>query len=332
MLRLLLDTSKLNVGRHEGVLTISTPCEDIAAIKIPYRARVTSPARAIPGRVFFGRCALGETKVEKTTIVVMPGIVDDDAEFQYTVSDPAILTIALGKKSTFGQELLVHLTPNAEGDIHETIMVDIKDDSKRFRSVIIPVVGRCYAKDNNADGNIVEKRALSLCGPHCIQYVLKHYGRNLTFEEVVEDIPSYHPNRGTTLYDLKKAIESHGFTTLAIRCERFPDQRPDCLVIVHLKGEKYGGHFAVLLPKDDSRSLQEQECLWMGPDEYLVLPPRALERLLSGAMLFVIPSARETELQSMSISTHENCAAQSMCPVLCFEYSLLDVSTLQHVR
>ena len=216
-----LDTSKLNVGRHEGVLTISTPCEDIAAIKIPYRAGERHLREAIPGRVFFGRCALGETKVEKTTIVVMPGIVDDDAEFQYTVSDPAILTIALGKKSTFGQELLVHLTPNAEGDIHETIMVDIEDDSKRFRSVIIPVVGRCYAKDNNADGNIVEKRALSLCGPHCIQYVLKRCGRNLTFEEVVEDIPSYHPNRGTTLYDLKKAIESHGFTTLAIRAHDF---------------------------------------------------------------------------------------------------------------
>ena len=105
-----------------------------------------------------------------------------------------------------------------------------------------------------------------VCGPRCVQYILKEYGQQGDLIELIREMQWPNLEGGSTLTALEQALTSRG-----IHCgiSEVPEDAQIAWkhpVIVHLRGRSGTiGHFAIWLPC----SSNETVWLWAGPHGFV---------------------------------------------------------------
>ena len=121
-----------------------------------------------------------------------------------------------------------------------------------------------------------------VCGPRCVQYVLRNYGVQSRLVDLVREIQWPAIEDGATLDSLERAFNSRSISTCAITIAPGCQLNWPYPVIVHLK-ETDGqlGHFVVWLPTSQ-RSMAD---VWTGLDGIQRGSAFKLAAKMSGAVL-----------------------------------------------
>ena len=91
-----------------------------------------------------------------------------------------------------------------------------------------------------ADTNV--GRAITVCGPTCVQHVLLAYGQEVELVELVAEIQGGDAERNSSMFDLKRALESRGVSTAIVDLGVLGFVGSHCPAIIHYRR----GHFAVV--------------------------------------------------------------------------------------
>jgi ABC-type bacteriocin/lantibiotic exporter with double-glycine peptidase domain len=104
-----------------------------------------------------------------------------------------------------------------------------------------------------------------VCGPRCVQFVLKWYGIEAGLIDLVRETQWPGLESGADLASLARAFRNRGITACAVQAgdRRLSDWPYPALV--HLSGASSLGHFVVWVPADGP---ERPPCYWMGLDGY----------------------------------------------------------------
>jgi ABC-type bacteriocin/lantibiotic exporter with double-glycine peptidase domain len=147
-----------------------------------------------------------------------------------------------------------------------------------------------------------------VCGPRCVQYVLRRYAVEEDLIELVREIQWPHLESGATLEALADALAKRSVYSRAIRIESVAQIRWPHPVILHLSGDGKLGHYLVMLPTRDDGGVR----VWPGLAEEPSPSLDDLDQACSGAVLLTSP-------QPMS----ENCPLLEADPTLYFWFVCL---------
>ncbi len=141
-----------------------------------------------------------------------------------------------------------------------------------------------------------------VCGPRCVQFVLKQYGKEGDLIELVREIQWPDLESGANLDSVDQALRRRGVNTRALRIDPHADFRWPYPVILHLKGQNGLGHYAVWLPS----STPEQSHVWISLSGVRVGPTKKLAESLSGAILLTSPDPITDPLSAVAIPAGQN--------------------------
>jgi ABC-type bacteriocin/lantibiotic exporter with double-glycine peptidase domain len=125
-----------------------------------------------------------------------------------------------------------------------------------------------------------------VCGPRCVQFVLKYYGIEEDLIDLVREIQWPDLERGASLDSLEMALRMRGIETRAMRLGSRGVLKSPHPVIMHLNGKSAGGHYVVWLPS----SSDSESHVWIGLAGVQVGPTLDLEKSRSGAILLTSPT------------------------------------------
>ncbi len=96
-----------------------------------------------------------------------------------------------------------------------------------------------------------------VCGPRCVQFVLKHYGVEVGLDSLVREMQWPDFANGSSVRQIQKALDSRGVYTRSIQLKNVGSFSAPRLLIMHLRGRqdndnRAGGHFVVVLPESTS--------------------------------------------------------------------------------
>ena len=108
----------------------------------------------------------------------------------------------------------------------------------------------CCGMAYSAGGPSPEAAGVSDCGPHCIRYLARYYGREVTLEKAY-DLCEFNPStsKSTNMLQLKKACENLGLKCLGIKGPLEVINEPafsQCSFIVQVEKDGFG-HFVVIV-------------------------------------------------------------------------------------
>jgi hypothetical protein len=107
-----------------------------------------------------------------------------------------------------------------------------------------------------------------ICGPRCVQFVLKHYGHEESLTSLVREMQWPDQLKGSSVQQVEKALESRGVHVRSIQLSNVGSFWPKCPAIVHLleedsEGDKgVEGHFVVVMPESDANDAVVWDGLW----------------------------------------------------------------------
>lgn len=151
-----------------------------------------------------------------------------------------------------------------------------------------PVLARRYPRANEM-----------ACGPRCLDYILRFYGKTAEFTELVEELQRGDVCRATTLLALRECLLDRGIAVEAVRCEPgdlrlFDWPEP---AIMHLKGERGAtGHFVVVVPSAHARGYLQ---VWDGIYGTGEMPAKKIEQTSTGYLLLTSASPIKNARQCM---------------------------------
>jgi Peptidase C39 family len=138
------------------------------------------------------------------------------------------------------------------------------------------------------------KAADFVCGPRCVQYVLRHFGLSADLSDLIHEMQWPEIERGTNLVAIQEALQKRGVFTRAVRVGTDVELRWPHPVIVHLSAaDQEIGHFVVQLPSDEPGNA----IVWIGLDGWVMGDKQKLAARRSG---FVLLTAPEPILDPMS--------------------------------
>ncbi len=79
----------------------------------------------------------------------------------------------------------------------------------------ILVVGSIFLSCAIAEGRVTQRTADNVCGPRCVQFVLSHFGIDVSLPELVRQ-SQWPIDGGASLSALKRSLESKGIFVKAI--------------------------------------------------------------------------------------------------------------------
>ncbi len=133
-----------------------------------------------------------------------------------------------------------------------------------------------------------ENRPDVVCGPRCVQYILKHYGQQVELHDLIQELQWPNLEAGSNLADLQKSLNKRGIHTAAIQLS--PGAKLDWPepVLVHLKlgtsiTPETLGHFVVWLPSSTNDIVH----LWFGPKGVHQGTNARFAGICSGGMLLI---------------------------------------------
>jgi hypothetical protein len=140
---------------------------------------------------------------------------------------------------------------------------------------------------------IVDEVTDGHCGPRAVKRILDWYGINEDLHVLSAEIQPLINDRSSSMASLALALRKRSITTSAFEIGRSVRIESDRPVLVHLSGSNGYTHFAVLLPRESSRSVgnsalaksQKPNLVWMGPGDSQFLSDREFGRIRSGAVL-----------------------------------------------
>jgi len=128
-----------------------------------------------------------------------------------------------------------------------------------------------------------------VCGPRCVQFVLKHFGQEVELAELVREMQWPQLTEGATAASVIAALENRGVFVKAIQVDPkntvFVWEHP---MIVHLKpsGDGSLGHFVVRMPQ----SADEKVAIFDGLAGLRTEPSDKFSRKMSGVVLLCSPT------------------------------------------
>ena len=162
-----------------------------------------------------------------------------------------------------------------------------------------------------------------VCGPRCVQYLLKHYGQEVDLIELVREMQWPELEAGTTMDTIEKALNSRGIHTLGMQLAPRARLKWPHPVLVHMKveGAKFG-HFAVRLP-----SSSDTVDLWCGLAGIQRVSEDELSKRCTGAVLLTAPKPI-TDVESAI----ERAGVPAYVWWICFSGSLFSLLIVAIVR
>lgn len=135
-----------------------------------------------------------------------------------------------------------------------------------------------------------ENRPDVVCGPRCVQYILKHYGQQVELHDLIQELQWPNLEAGSNLAGLQKSLNQRGIHTAAFKLPPGSQLGWTQPVIVHLKeGTTVTsgtlGHFAVWLPTSANGVAE----LWFGPDGVRRGTNSRFDSIRSGTVLLTYP-------------------------------------------
>lgn len=132
----------------------------------------------------------------------------------------------------------------------------------------------------------IQGMADNICGPRCVQFVLRQYGFNAELQELVREVQWPALEEGATLDSMTQALQRRGICTCVLKLDpstrlawRYP-------VIIHLRGNKgFLGHYLVLLPRSGTDEADEY-VEFTGVSHY---PSSAIHERMSGVVMLTSP-------------------------------------------
>ncbi|MGM0488771.1 MAG: cysteine peptidase family C39 domain-containing protein [Planctomycetota bacterium] len=92
-----------------------------------------------------------------------------------------------------------------------------------------------------------------ICGPRCVQFVLKQYGRAEPLDALVREMQWPDLSKKSSVRQIEKALESRSVYTRSIQLKNTRRFEPRCPAVVHLcrghGGGEGSGHFVVVMPR-----------------------------------------------------------------------------------
>lgn len=125
------------------------------------------------------------------------------------------------------------------------------------------------------------------CGPRCVQYILKYYGKDEDLIDLVRETQWPNLEQGASLQSLDIALRKRGVHTSALRLKSINTLRWPYPVLLHLKGQNGGGHYIVWLPCSSA----DQATVWVGLDGQETGATRQLAQRCSGRILLTAPTS-----------------------------------------
>lgn len=114
----------------------------------------------------------------------------------------------------------------------------------------------------------------NICGPRCVQLVLRHYGRSVDLVEAVREIQFPDIKSGASLADMRRMLEREGIPTAALSVPRGYSLNWPHPSLAHMPGRGRLGHYVAIVAKGaeteelardgiaDVRSLRTFTALW----------------------------------------------------------------------
>ena len=137
-----------------------------------------------------------------------------------------------------------------------------------------------------------------VCGPRCLQLVLRHYGRDADLVDLIRKIQWPNVEQGTSLSALQHELEERGVHTLVVRCPKssLPDWPHPLIVHFELaEGSTQGlGHFAVVF---QNSSTTNSVTLCGGPNGPETMPVPKFVRQFSGWAILTSPDPIPVDLK-----------------------------------
>lgn len=145
---------------------------------------------------------------------------------------------------------------------------------------------------------VTRSRGDVVCGPRCLQYLLRHYGIETELMDLVKETQSDF-EEGATLDALNEALRRRGVHTAALRLPSTAVIRWPHPVLMHLKSDDEGmGHYVIWLPTSE----RTQVHVWNGLAGIQTGSESRLAAKRSGVVL--LTSQTEIEQPTMaSVST-----------------------------
>lgn len=140
-------------------------------------------------------------------------------------------------------------------------------------------------------GELVSKSDnIVVCGPRCVQFVLRHYGRDEDLIDLVQELQWPDLGGGATLSGLRQALENRGIHTFAMRVEPGARLNWHSPAVLHWRGEERTlGHFVVWLPSSGTRAV----LIWDGVFGTSRMTRSELASQMSGVILLTSASPIE---------------------------------------
>lgn len=143
--------------------------------------------------------------------------------------------------------------------------------------------------DHSADELDVDE----VCGPRCVQYVLKCFGTDVDLIEVVREAQWPRLEQGATLTSLADALKRRGIFTFPMHIGSDIRLKSPYPVIVHVKDDECInaiGHYVVWLPSSSGGNIR----VWWGLEGVKLLRESDWTEKRSGAILLCEPNAITT--------------------------------------
>ncbi len=124
-----------------------------------------------------------------------------------------------------------------------------------------------------------------VCGPRCVQFVLREHGIEAELIELIKEIQWPDLESGTTLDRVNAALKQRGLNTELVNVPNDSVYVWPHPAIVHVpdpKGEL--GHFAVLLPSNNTHEVT----LWLGVGGVAKKTPAEFHKMHSGVALITM--------------------------------------------
>jgi ABC-type bacteriocin/lantibiotic exporter with double-glycine peptidase domain len=130
---------------------------------------------------------------------------------------------------------------------------------------IAQCLGSAGVGDEGKEESSLEALNQVICGPRCVHFVLKHYGRDEALSPVVRQMQWPDLSKGSSVRQIEDALQSRGVYTRSIELKRAGSFRPRFPAIVHLRDQHGGdvsleGHFVVVMPE----STRSEAVVWDG--------------------------------------------------------------------
>ncbi len=142
------------------------------------------------------------------------------------------------------------------------------------------------ASDPPKAAGVPERAQDLVCGPRCIQYVLRHYGQDADLIDLVKEVQWPNLEAGATLAAVETALNKRGIHTQAISITAGGRLQWPHPVVLHVRGDGDLGHFVVWLGRTEAGA----DVVWDGLSGSQTGPWDKLYTHCTGTALLTAPA------------------------------------------